>query len=103
MSNEQGTHPRLDDAAFNRLLGLCYWGKIDEVLAAVDIDSSLATRAGRGGETLLHHACMGQHLELVSALLERGSDAKMLNENGKSARSFATNNQHILALLDKRI
>lgn len=103
MSNEQATHQRLGDAAFfNRLLGLCYWGKIEEVLAAVDLDSSLATRAGRGGETLLHHACMGQHLELVSALLERGSDAKMLNENGKSARSFATN-QLILNLLDKRI
>ena len=94
-------HPRLDEAAFNRLLGLSYWGQISEVLAAVDLDSTLATRAGRGGETLLHHACMGQHLELVSALLERGADATTLNDNGKNARSFVTS-QLLLTRLDQK-
>jgi hypothetical protein len=44
---------------------------------------------------------MGQHLELVSALLERGADATTLNDNGKNARSFVTS-QLLLTLMEQK-
>ena len=89
----------MNDAAFNRLLGQAYWGATSEVLAAVDVDGELATRTGRGGETLLHHASMGRHAALVQGLLRRGADVWKTNDKGQGALHFAQGDAAITILL----
>ena len=64
----------MDDAAFEELLRQALSGETEAVLAALDLDPTLATRAEIEGQTLLHKACWGNQLELGRALLDRGSD-----------------------------
>ena len=75
----------MDDAAFEELLLQAQRGETEAVLAALDLDPTLATRAGNGGYTLLHWACWGNHLELGRALLDRGSDVHARNNGGGDA------------------
>ena len=89
----------MDESSFNRLLGQAYWGAAGEVLGAVDADRGLAARAGRGGETLLHHAAMGRHAELVRGLLQRGADPKTKNDHGHDALKFAQGDATVTGLL----
>ena len=59
------------------------------VLAAVDQDKRLLTRAGLAGWTLLHYSCMGGQLELAGALLVRGADAHAKDSLGGDACLYA--------------
>ena len=92
----------MDDAAFNSLLGKAYWGQTVEVLVAVDKDVALVMRSGRGGETLLHHACMGRRLELVKGLLARSADKFARNDKGSDALKFAEGDAELVSLLSEK-
>ena len=60
-------------------------GKTAAVLAAVDQDRRLATRAGGQGLTLLHLSCLGGHQELSEGLLARGADLHATTVGGLDA------------------
>ena len=47
----------MDDEEFNELLWQAQGGETAAVLAAVDLDPALLTRANERGYRLLHHAC----------------------------------------------
>ena len=78
----------MDDTAFFALMQQALDGEAEAVLAALDLDPSLATRDGYFGRTLLHWACMGKHLELGRALLDRGSDVHARDDDGQDALSM---------------
>ena len=61
----------MSNGEFRGLGVKAFEGKTAEVLAAVDQDRRLATRAGGVGTTLLIWACMGSHdnLHLAQGLL----------------------------------
>ena len=87
---------QLGEGAFVNLLGDAYRGDTAAVLAAVDEDKRLATRADRSGNTLLQLASQGGHVELAAGLLDRGASVSAKNEDGWDAllcactdRSFA--------------
>jgi ankyrin repeat protein len=92
----------MDDASFNALLGKAYWGKTEEVMSLVDKDPALALRTGRGGETLLHHACMGRHIELAKKLLARGADKLARNDKEMGALQFAEGDAGLTSLLNEK-
>ena len=64
----------MDDDEFNELLWQARRGETAAVLAAVDLDPALLTRANANGDRLLHWACQDGHLELATGLLDRGRD-----------------------------
>ena len=64
----------MDVAGFVELLGRAYEGETEAVLAAVDAEPGLATRAGDDDLTLLHEACDSNHIELARGLLDRGAN-----------------------------
>ena len=75
-------------------------GEAAAVLAAVDLDPTLATRADGEGTTLLHRACVRNRVELASALLDRGSDVLGRDADGWDALLCATvRSSHNLALV----
>ena len=67
----------LSEREFVRLCDKAYEGKTAEVLAAVDQDRRLATKANGNGWTLLICACYGDNdnPQLAQGLLERGANA----------------------------
>ena len=70
---EPGQGEEMSVEEFGRLCRKAYEGKTAEVLAAVDQDRRLATRADVDGWTLLLWACDGSHdnPQLAQGLLER--------------------------------
>jgi len=89
----------MDDAAFGALLGQADRSETGAVLAALDLDPTLATRADFVGCTLLHTACMGNHVELGRALLDRGSDVHARENGGWVALIRACGHESNLALV----
>jgi hypothetical protein len=89
----------MDDAAFDVLLHQAYRGETGAVLAALDLDPTLATRARNFGYTLLHFASMGNQLELGRALLDRGSDVHARNDKGWDALYCAYDRGSNLAIV----
>ena len=67
--------PKMTERDFDALLNRAEQGHTQAVLAAVDQDGRLATRAGGFRQTLMHRACEGGggHVELVRGLLARGA------------------------------
>ena len=59
----------MDNQEFEQLLWQANDGETAAVLAAVDLDPALLTRADTFRIRLLHDACLGGHLELVTELL----------------------------------
>ena len=89
----------MDDAAFDALLQQARRGEAEAVLTALDLDPTLAMRAAYFGRTLLHWACVGKHLELGRALLDRGSDVRARNNHGEDALNYACGPGSNLALV----
>ena len=85
----------MDDEEFKQLLQQAYDGETEAVLAAVDLDPALATRANEDGVRLLHEACGGGHLELATGLLDRGSDVHARNDGGSDALYYASIDGHL--------
>jgi Ankyrin repeats (3 copies) len=88
---------------------LCYKageGKTAEVLAAVDQDRRLATRASDGGATLLIYACLCSHdnPQLAQGLLERGANVHAWDSGSWDALMYASRNGYLAVctvLLDR--
>ena len=70
-------------------------GETAAVLAAVDLDPALATRADAYGDRLLNRACNGGHLELTTGLLDRGSDVHARGLSGWDALFCASCEGHL--------
>ena len=96
----------MSEEDFDELCDKAYEGKTAEVLATVDQDRRLATRAGGGGWTLLIWACRGGHdnPQLAQGLLERGANVHARRSDGWDALMCASYNGHfavITVLLDR--
>ena len=101
---EQGAG--MSDDEFYRLCVKASEGKTAEVLAAVDQDRRLATRAIDNGTTLLIWACWGRHEnpQLAQGLLERGANVHARSNDGWNALMFASYKGYIAVctvLLDR--
>ena len=102
---EQGAG--MSEEEFSRLCVKASEGKTAEVLAAVDQDRRLATRADGVGWTLLMWACLGRHdnPQLAQGLLERGANVHARGINGYDALMWASYKGHIAVctvLLDRK-
>ena len=69
---ELGQGEEMSEVEFGRLCDKAQQGETAEVLAAMDQDRRLATRADGGGFTLLFYACLRSHdnPQLAQGLLE---------------------------------
>ena len=85
----------MNDQQFVLLLQQAVDGETAAVLAAVDLDPVLTTRANERGERLLHRACSGGHLELATGLLDRGSDVHARDYDGEDALYWASCQGHL--------
>ena len=104
LGQEQGAG--MSDGEFGRLCVKASEGETAEVLAAVDQDRRLATRA-IDGTTLLIFACLGYHdnPQLAQGLLQRGANLHARNSNGYDALMYASYRGHIAVctvLLDRK-
>jgi len=90
---EEGLTP--EDFLF--LCVLAHQGETAKVLAAVDRDRRLATRAGPGGNTLLLYACNGnlECPELVQGLLERGANVDARDNDDRNGLIWASYHGHV--------
>ena len=71
-----GLNPKLD------IFGACVAGHTPDVLAAIDRDPSLIEAHSRDGWTPLHLAAFFGHLDLATALLDRGARMQARSTNG---------------------
>ena len=85
----------MDDDEFHQLMDQAQRGETAAVLAAVDLDPALATRADEYGVRLLHRASQGGHLELTTGLLDRGSDLLAGDKFGQDALFWASIDGHL--------
>jgi hypothetical protein len=95
LKNQSGGQMNFDE--FNRLCDMAANGRTVEVLAAVDQDRRLATRAQRDGWTLLMWACLCGHdnPQLAQGLLEKGANVHARNSISWDALMFASRDGHI--------
>ena len=96
----------MSEEEFDRLCDKARERETAEVLAAVDQDRRLATRANVDGMTLLIWACGGGHNnpQLAQGLLERGANVHARGSAGWDALMYASNSGHmavITVLLDR--
>ena len=85
----------MDDEEFKQLLERARGGETAAVLAAVDLDPALLTRADEHGFRLLHWACFGGQLELVTGLLDSGSDLHARDTYGQDALFCTSRKGHV--------
>ena len=74
---ETPRYPReMNEEQFNQLLGRAHHNEAPaEIIAAVELESGLVIRASEGsGQTILHLACQGGHVELARDLVDRQAD-----------------------------
>ena len=103
---DPGQVAEMTEEEFDRLCNKARAGKTAEVLAAVDQDRRLATRANGSGWTLLIHACRGPHdnPQLAQGLLERGANVHARGNGGWDALMWTSLKGHIAVctvLLDR--
>ena len=103
---EPGQGAEMSEVEFNRLSYKATDGKTAEVLAAVDQDRRLVTRADVSSYTLLDWACYGNHdnPQLAQGLLERGANVHARGSGGCDALMHASYIGHIATctvLLDR--
>ncbi len=98
LKNQSGGQMSIDE--FDRLGDKAKNGEIVEVLAAVDLDPSLVTRAGNYNNTLLTWACSGSHdnPQLAQGLLERGANVHVRGRYGWDALMWASAHGHIAVI-----
>ena len=96
---ERGPVAAMSEGEFEVLCSKARAGKTAEVLAAVDQDRRLATRAREDGvgKTLLLFACYGRHdnAQLAQGLLERGANMHARGSGGCDALMHASRDGHI--------
>ena len=90
----------MDNQQFKLLRGLAEDGETDVVLAAVDAEPGLVTRADvQYGWTLLHNACNGGHVDLARGLLDRKANIHQRCNRGWDALMIASLNGHVPVLV----
>ena len=95
---ETPQYPReMNEEQFNQLLDRAYHNEAPaEIIAAVELEPGLVTRACEGvGETILHLACQGGHVELARDLVDRQADVHQRNTIGWDALMYASHYGHI--------
>ena len=87
----------MNEEQFKQLLDRAFRNEAPtEILAAVELEPGLATRAGEGlGQTILHNACEGGHIDLARDLVDRQADVHQRCKDGWDALMFASLNGHI--------
>ena len=90
----------MSEEEFDELCMKAIEGKTAEVLAAVDQNQRLATRAQGIGRTLLIWACIGDHdnPQLAQGLLERGANVHVRDGIGSDALMYASVSGHIAVI-----
>jgi len=89
----------MDNQQFDQLRVQAEEGQTDVVLAAVDAEPGLVTRAGMEGWTLLHEACGGGHVDLARGLLDRKANIHQRDNGGCDALMWASYNGHVPVLV----
>jgi Ankyrin repeats (3 copies) len=89
----------MDEEQFGQLMWQAIRGETDVVLAAVDAEPGLVTRAGGHGWTLLHYACSRGHVDLARGLLDRKADIHQRSDGGGDALICASANGHVPVLV----
>ena len=69
-------------------------GKVDEVVEALERDTSLIDAKQSGGLTLLHCAASQGHAPLVQVLLDRGAPYTVRDQAGATAQVLAARGGH---------
>ena len=95
---ELGPGAEMSEEEFDELCYKASEGKTAEVLAAVDQDRRLATRADGYGDSLLIWACNGGHPQLAQGLLERGANVHARTRVGWDALMCASDSGHIAVI-----
>jgi hypothetical protein len=87
----------MNEEQFRQLLGRARRNEAPaEILAAVELEPGLVTRASEGdGMTILHYACRGGHVDLVRDLVDRHSNVHQRSKYGTDALMYASSNNHI--------
>ena len=82
---------------FGQLLKRAYLNEAPaEILAAVELEPGLVTRASEvGGYTILHNVCMGGHVDLARDLVDRQADVHQPSIYGTDALMFASQEGNI--------
>ena len=88
----------MDNHHFNQLRRQALDGLTDVVLAAVDAEPGLVTRAGGFGYTLLHMVGEGGHIDLARSLLERKANIYQQSNGGWDALMLASEKGHVPVL-----
>ena len=94
-----GRFKEMDNQQFDQLRHQAVRGETDVVLAAVDAEPGLVTRAGLYGLTLLHWACSGGHVDLARGLLDRKANIHQRSSYGGDALMCASENGHLPVLV----
>ena len=95
---ETPRYPReMNEEQFDQLLERAYRNEAPaEILAAVELEPGLVTRAGgENGWTILHGACGGGHVDLARDLVDRQADVNQRSTHGFDALMSASINGHI--------
>ena len=86
----------MNEEQFHHLLEQAKRGEAPAVLAAVDLEPGLVSRAGEGnGSTILHNACQGGHVDLACDLLDRCADVHQRSTDRVDALMYASLNGHV--------
>ncbi|XP_075215894.1 osteoclast-stimulating factor 1-like [Lycorma delicatula] len=87
---QQGVSPTGLDAVGNiPLYWACLGGHVDCVKELLAISSLPVNSQNKVGETALHAACSRGHYEVVSLLLQRGSDVTVMNKDKETPAMLA--------------
>ena len=90
----------MDEERFSQLLDQALDGLTDVVLAAVDAEPGLATRATVDtGYTLLHNACSGGHDDLARGLLDRKANVHQRDNDGWDPLIWSSEDDDRLSIL----
>ena len=89
----------MDNHQFEQLLIQASRGETDVVLAAVNAEPGLVTRADVHGFALLHDACCWGHVDLARGLLDRKANIHQRANGGTDALMYASMNGHVPVLV----
>ena len=97
---ELGQGAEMSEEEFGRLCDKALEGKTAELLASVDQNRRLTTRANGDGMTLMIWACCGRHdnPQLAQGLLERGANVHTRDSDGWDVLMCASNKGYVAVI-----
>ena len=99
----------MNEQQFKQLLGRARRNEAPaEIIAAVELEPGLVTRGSEGnGQTILHNACHGGHVDLARDLVDRKADVHQRSTFRHDALMWASNgaasprSRRYISLLDR--